>query len=54
MNADKKNWVPIFFPEGPFKGSVNLSIKGENVVSAETAKQLIDLTEGKDLNKKEK
>lgn len=54
MNADKRNWVPVFFPMGPFEGSVNLSIKGENVVSAEAAKKLIDLTEEKDLNKKEK
>ena len=45
MNADKKRWVPICFPQGPFTGSVNLLIKGESVVTAEAAKNLIDAVE---------
>ena len=42
MSADKKRWVVIHFPEGPFKGSINLAIKGEYVVSAKAAKTIID------------
>ena len=48
MSDVKKRWVPIFFPMGKFKGSVNLSIKGESVVSAETAKQMIDIIEAQE------
>ena len=48
MSDVKKRWVPIFFPMGEFKGSVNLSIKGESVVSAETAKQMIDIIEAQE------
>ena len=52
MNEDKKRWVPVYFPKGPFKGSVNLAIKGENVVTADAAKELIDAMEDKlDTNK---
>ena len=45
MNADKRNWVPVFFPMGQFEGNVNLLIKGENVVTAEQAKAIIDEVE---------
>ena len=45
MTNDKKRWVPIFFPEGQFEGSVNLRIKGASAVTAETAKQMIDIVE---------
>lgn len=46
MTNDKKRWVPVMFPAGPFPGSVNIAIKGENVVTSEVAKQLIDSVEG--------
>ena len=46
MNEDKKRWVPVCFPMGTFKGSVNIAIKGSNVLTAEEAKKLIDTTEG--------
>lgn len=51
MNEEKKRWVPVFFPNGPFKGNVNLSINGANVCSAETAKELIDAVEKNDADK---
>ena len=46
MNEDKKRWIPVCFPAGPFNGSVNIALKGANVVSAKEAKELIDATEG--------
>ena len=52
MNEEKKRWVPVCFPNGPFNGSVNLAIKGDNVVTADAAKELIDAMEDKlDTNK---
>lgn len=46
MPEEKKRWVPVCFPMGPFTGSVNIAVKGEHVITAEDAKKLIDLTEG--------
>lgn len=46
MPKDMKRWVPVCFPMGTFKGSVNIAIKGSNVLTAEKAKKLIDATEG--------
>lgn len=45
MSDAKKRWVPVFFPLGKFQGSVNLRINGDNVVTAEIAKQMIDTVE---------
>ena len=45
MTDDKRRWVPIFFPLGKFEGSVNLRISGASAVTAETAKQMIDIME---------
>lgn len=45
MNEERKNWVVIHFPNGPFQGSVNLAIAGKDVVSADAAKEMIDTLE---------
>ena len=46
MTDVKKRWIPVCFPMGPFNGSVNIALKGANVLSAKDAKELIDATEG--------
>lgn len=46
MTKELKRWIPVCFPMGPFKGSVNIALKGTNVLSAKEAKELIDMTEG--------
>lgn len=45
MTKELKRWVAVMFPNGPFKGTVNLAIKGEHVVTAQTAKDMIDAAE---------
>lgn len=42
MNEEKKEWVVVRFPQGPFQGTVNVAISGEWVVSANTAKELME------------
>lgn len=46
MTSELKRWIPVCFPMGPFTGSVNIVLKGTNVLSAKEAKELIDKTEG--------
>lgn len=43
-NTLKAGWVPVYFPKG-LKGSVNITIKGTDVVSADIAKTMIDSVE---------
>ena len=45
MTNELKRWIPVCFPMGEFKGSVNIALKGKNVLSAKDAKELIDQTE---------
>lgn len=45
MTNELKRWIPVCFPMGPFNGSVNIALKGTNVLSAKEAKELIDMTE---------
>ena len=45
MNEELKRWIPVCFPMGPFEGTVNLALKGSNVLTATEAKELIDKAE---------
>ena len=42
MPEEKREWVVIQFPQGPFAGRVNVAINGEWVVSAQTIKEIMD------------
>ena len=42
MPEEKKEWVVLQFPQGPFAGRVNVAINGEWVVSAQTIKEIMD------------
>ena len=45
MKEELKRWIPVCFPMGPFEGTVNLALKGSNVLTATEAKELIDKSE---------
>ena len=45
MSEELKRWIPVCFPMGPFEGTVNLALKGSNVLTATEAKELIDKSE---------
>ena len=45
MSVNKGKWAVIHFPNGDYKRKMNLAIKGETLLSAESAKELIDIIE---------
>lgn len=54
MKKDMIRWAVIMFPQGPFKGSVNIAVRGEHVHTAQEAKELIDNCEQEYINKENK
>ena len=52
--SEKKNdrrWMVVFFPQGPFKGTINTSLDGNKIISAKDAVEIINLTEEDFTNK---
>ena len=46
MKENKKGaWAVIHFPNGKFNGKIELVIHGENLLSSECAKEIIDSME---------